>query len=95
MTTNLWAPAIAMAVLVSLPVSAQAPMPTPKGAHAKTGNARVERAKERCRLNHGVDCETAQGLQEWLLLDRSRNEAVRDGSRHRVSEQRRPAPSRP
>ena len=29
---------------------------------------RMERAAEQCRLNRGVDCETAEGLQEWLLL---------------------------
>lgn len=82
-----------MAVLVSVPVAAQ--IQTPKGEHATTNNARVERAKERCKLNHGVDCETAQGLKEWLLLERSRKEAIREGSRHLVPEQRRPAPSRP
>lgn len=82
-----------MAVLVTVPVAAQTQ--TPKGEQATTNNARVERAKERCRLNHGVDCETAQGLKEWLLLERSRKEAVREGSRHLVPGQRRPAPSRP
>jgi len=82
-----------MAVLVSVPVAAQTQ--TPKGGQATTTNARVERAKERCKLNHGVDCETAQGLKEWLLLDRSRKQAVREGSRHLVPEQRRPAALRP
>ena len=93
MTIDFRTLAIAMAILVSVPVAAQTQ--TPKGGHATTTNARVERAKERCRLNRGVDCETAQGLKEWLLLDRSRKEAVREGSRHLVPEQRRPAPLRP
>lgn len=93
MTINFRTLAIAMAVLVSVPVAAQTQ--TPKGEYATTKNARVERAKERCKLNHGVDCETAQGLKEWLLLDRSRKEAVREGSRHLVPEQRRPAALRP
>jgi type II secretory pathway pseudopilin PulG len=39
---------------------------------------RVQRARENCIANHGVDCDTEQGLQEWLLLERSRAEAVLD-----------------
>ena len=92
MTINFWTLAIAMAVLMSLPVAAQTQ--TPKGEHTTTENARVERAKERCRLNHGVDCDTPEGLKEWLLLERSREEAVREGSRHLLPAQPSPAPSR-
>jgi len=93
MTINFWTLAIAMAVLTSLPVAAQTQ--TPKGEHATTENARVKLATERCRQNLGVDCKSGQGLKEWLLLDRSRNEAVREGSRHLLPAQHRPAPSRP
>ena len=39
---------------------------------------RVQRAREKCVANRGVDCETIDGLQEWLLLDRSRADAVLD-----------------
>jgi hypothetical protein len=39
---------------------------------------RVEQAAEKCRTNHGADCDTLQGLQEWLLQDRSRADAVLD-----------------
>jgi hypothetical protein len=39
---------------------------------------RLQRARENCIANRGVDCDSAQGLQEWLLLDRSRAEAVLD-----------------
>src|SRR5882762_9737385 len=39
---------------------------------------RIEQAAEKCRANRGVDCDTLQGLQEWLLLDRSRADAVLD-----------------
>jgi len=39
---------------------------------------RLERAQARCVENRGVDCTTEEGLQEWLLLDRSRAEAVLD-----------------
>ena len=43
---------------------------------------RAARALERCRAERGVDCDTARGLREWELLERSRQEAVRQGSRH-------------
>ena len=91
--TDVRALALALAVLVSVSVSAQTQ--TPSGEQATSRNQRMERAKERCRLNRGVDCETAKGLREWLLLERSREESVRDGSRHLPPTQPRPAPSRP
>ena len=85
--------AIALAVLVSAPVAAQTQ--NPPGERAAAKDQRADHAKERCRLNHGVDCDTPEGLKEWLLLERSREEAVRDGSRHLLPGQPRPAPSRP
>ena len=85
-------PMILMAVLATAPVAAQTQ--TPKSEHVATKNQRVERAQERCRQNRGLDCETRQGLKEWLLLERSREEAVRDGSRHLLPAQPRPAPPR-
>jgi hypothetical protein len=42
-----------------------------------------QRAVERCTLNRGVDCVTDEGLQEWLMQDRTRLEAVLDGARLR------------
>lgn len=39
---------------------------------------RIEQARERCIANRGTDCDTAAGLREWLLLDRTRAEAVLD-----------------
>jgi hypothetical protein len=85
--------AIAMAVLlVSAPIAAHTQNPPDRKVASK--NQRVERAKQRCGLNHGVDCETAKGLKEWLLLERSRAEAVREGSRHLLPAQSSPAPSR-
>ncbi len=92
MTISFRAFAVAMAVLVSAPVAAQGPNPPDK--KVTTRNQPVERAKQRCRLNHGVDCDTPGGLKEWLLLGRSRDEAVREGSRHLLPAQPRPAPSR-
>ncbi len=38
-------------------------------------------ARERCIEQRGVDCVTEQGLQEWLLLDRTREQAVLDNVR--------------
>jgi hypothetical protein len=40
--------------------------------------AQLQRARERCVEQRGVDCSSPQGLQEWMLLDRSREEAVLD-----------------
>lgn len=39
---------------------------------------RFERARRNCEANRGTDCETAAGLREWLLFERSRAEAVLD-----------------
>jgi len=41
-------------------------------------DAVLARAKERCIEQRGVDCVTEQGLQEWIILDRSREAAVLD-----------------
>lgn len=38
-------------------------------------------ARERCVEQRGVDCVSEQGLQEWLLLDRTREQAVLDNVR--------------
>jgi hypothetical protein len=39
---------------------------------------RTERARANCIANRGVDCNSEAGLQEWLILERSRAEAVLD-----------------
>ena len=93
MTIDFRTLALVLAVLVSAPAAAQTRNPPDK--KAAVNNPRIERAKERCRQNRGVDCDTPQGLKEWLLLERSRKEAVREGSRHLPPERPRPAPSRP
>jgi len=38
----------------------------------------LERARARCVVNRGTDCNTEEGLQEWIMLDRSREAAVLD-----------------
>jgi len=92
MTTNFRALAIALSVLVSAPAAAQ--MPNHPDRKTADKNPRIERAKERCRQNRGVDCDTPEGLKEWLLLERSREEAIRQGSRHLPSAQPGPPPQR-
>lgn len=39
---------------------------------------RMERARQNCAANRGVDCDSFEGLREWLLLERSRADAVLD-----------------
>jgi type II secretory pathway pseudopilin PulG len=39
---------------------------------------RTQRARENCIANRGVDCDSEAGLQEWLILERTRAEAVLD-----------------
>jgi hypothetical protein len=72
---------LAAAIAASFPSFAE-PLDDPQRAQAAWIQAeqarRLERAAEQCRANRGVDCETPAGLQEWLLNDRSRAEAVLD-----------------
>jgi len=81
--------AIALAVLVCAPVAAQTQNSPSDRAAAK--EKRAARAKERCKLNHGVDCDTPEGLKEWVLQERTRQEAIRD---RRLPTQSGPATSR-
>lgn len=52
-------------------------------AQGSAGDRDARRAKAiaNCEANRGVDCRSEAGLREWELLERSRAEAVRDGSR--------------
>jgi len=86
--------AIALAVLVSTPVAAQS-QNSPSDRAAAKQQQRIDRAIERCRLNHGVDCDTPEGLKEWVLQERTRQEAIRDGSHRRRPTQPVRAPSQP
>jgi hypothetical protein len=58
---------LASALMLGLAVPAAAQ--TAKKAVKKVDPA-VERAKKRCIEQHGVDCDTREGLQEWLILER-------------------------
>ena len=90
--TGLRTLAIALTLFVSMPLAAQ-PRNAPADQTAAKTQA-VEHAKERCKANRGVDCETPEGLNEWVLQERSREEAVSEGSRHLLPSQPRPAPVR-
>jgi hypothetical protein len=37
-----------------------------------------QRAQERCVAQRGTNCDTDEGLREWMLLDRTREQAVLD-----------------
>ena len=39
---------------------------------------RLERARQNCVASRGVDCDSPEGLREWLLLERGRAEALLD-----------------
>ena len=86
--TNYWRMILIVSAVLASELSAAQTQPPP--SNDQKGN----QALERCKLNRGVDCDTPEGLKEWLLQERSREEAIRDGSRHRVPAQPRPAPSR-
>ena len=45
-------------------------------AQQRAKQERLDRAAARCIEQRGVDCGTEQGLQEWLLLDMSREDAI-------------------
>jgi len=45
-------------------------------AQQRIKQERLERARARCIEQRGVDCASEQGLQEWLLLDMSREDAI-------------------
>lgn len=77
-----------LGVFLAAPSFAQDRKPPPQSASDKE---RIERARARCQENRGVDCNSLEGLKEWLLQERSREEAVREGSRHRLTA---PAPAR-
>ena len=68
-----------LAVLLGWPLLALAQNAPQNDSQKK----KVERAVDRCKAQRGVDCDTPEGLKEWVLQERSRSEAVKDGSRVR------------
>ena len=82
---------LALSALSSLPVHAQVISRDPQTVQAmedarrqqaliqqQVAQDRVQHAREKCLANRGADCDTMDGLSEWLLLDRTRAEAVLD-----------------
>lgn len=57
-----------LAMLTALTLMAALP-----AAHAQSKSSSVrERAIANCKVNHGVDCETAEGLREWIDAEKPR-----------------------
>ena len=79
------APRALLIALFTLVFAAGAFAQTKPAAPQKDRDARKSRAVENCKANRGTDCDTAQGLKEWEMLERSRAEAVRDGAHRRAS----------
>jgi hypothetical protein len=71
--------AAAAVVVVSAHAEPIADRERAAAAQAQAAQQRhVEQARDRCIANRGTDCDTLEGLREWLLLDRSRSDAVLD-----------------
>lgn len=83
---------VAFAVVASGPALGQV-QDIPQSSTASR-DQQIERAKERCQQNRGIDCDTPEGLKEWALQERSREEAIQEGSRHLLPRQSGPAPAR-
>ena len=67
-----------LGLTLALPVAAQQ---SQRDRAAEEAKRQRDRATERCNANRGVDCSSDAGLNEWLLLERSRREAQSEGSR--------------
>ena len=71
---------VALGLALAHPVFAQQD-PDISTDPAKKAQEQRERAIARCKENRGADCESDAGLAEWLLQERSRDEAEADSSR--------------
>lgn len=82
--------AIWFAALLLLPLGAsaqpEASSPPPRERSSETESL-PQRAQERCRANRGVDCETREGLREWVQQERPISDQERSNAagarRHR------------
>ena len=81
---------VALGLVVALPVFAQG-RPDARTATEKAEEQR-KRAIARCKENRGADCESDAGLAEWLLQERTRDEAEADSSRSIHQTAPRPTP---
>lgn len=68
---------------LSLPAAAQAK----KKAETFAPGSVQDRAQQRCRANRGTDCDTRQGLREWIREERpltdEQQQAAAAARRHR------------
>jgi hypothetical protein len=74
--------AAVLGLLQAMPVRAADARTSQASRQEAEKDKRIDSARERCRANRGVDCDSEAGLKEWLLQERSRAEAVKEGSRH-------------
>jgi uncharacterized protein HemX len=81
---------VVVGLAAALPVFAQQ-QPESKTPAEKAQEQR-ERAIARCKENRGADCESEAGLAEWLLQERTRDEAEADSSRSVHQTAPRPTP---
>jgi hypothetical protein len=81
---QLWLVAAVMAAFPAVAVfpAAAEPLADPQRARAAAVQAdqqrRIEQAREKCLAHRGADCDTHAGLHEWMLQDRTREQAVLD-----------------
>jgi hypothetical protein len=49
----------------------------PRKQQSAESKARYAAAKKKCQENRGTDCESREGLREWMLQDRPISDAER------------------
>src|SRR4051794_29941980 len=64
-------------LLAAVAASAADDKPQLKSGRSADGNARYEAARKRCQENRGTDCQTRQGLAEWIRQERPITEEER------------------
>jgi hypothetical protein len=68
-------------------VAAFAADDTPRKPQSADSQARYAAARKKCQENRGTDCESRQGLREWVQQDRPISDAERSAAagarRHR------------
>ena len=84
------------AIIVALGLAVAPPVFAQEQPDASTGTEKAQeqrkRAIARCKENRGADCESDAGLAEWLLQERSRDEAEAESSRSIHQTAPRPTP---
>jgi hypothetical protein len=52
----------------------------PKKQRSAESQARYEAAKKKCKENRGTDCDSREGLREWVQQDRPISDAERSAA---------------